>query len=238
MPGRLYQPARIQPKPWYHKDEGLRLANDRAIVTQFYPGLEFQVDEQTQRISLFGIITHVAECGVPTDIIVRIVFPDDYPNQEPQLYDAANQFPHSLDRHIGPNGLCCLWLDIESDWDKNNPLALREFLDQSALFFDRQIVFDALPQGKKHEWPGGQRGHGVQGYIEFIRERLSNDDKILSALAPIFAKQKHEEPNMLCPCSSGKKYKNCHRREVNSIRQKLGFDRCVRVFSLWLTKTV
>ncbi len=66
-------------KPWYLQDGGARLAQDRACIAGAFPGLTYQIDEAAGLVFLDGSITLVAECGVPTPIAVRVVFPVDYP---------------------------------------------------------------------------------------------------------------------------------------------------------------
>ena len=112
MRGRLYRraPTQAKPKAWYQRDGGGRLAQDRERIAAAFPGLSYQIDEQAGRVFLEGTITLVAECGISTPIQVRVEFPDDYPEHEPRVYDAAQRFPYEADRHFYPDGRCCLWL--------------------------------------------------------------------------------------------------------------------------------
>jgi hypothetical protein len=56
--------------------------------------------------------------------------------------DDENWFPADLDRHLLTGGRCCLWLPLQSRWT-NDRDALLPFLDELAVFFDRQLVYDA-----------------------------------------------------------------------------------------------
>lgn len=49
-----------------------------------------------------------------------------------------------------------------------------------AVFFDRQLIYDLI--GK---WPGPSYGHGSEGYLEFIHERLGNDVRVSEVLIPV-----------------------------------------------------
>jgi hypothetical protein len=175
----------------------------------------------------------LAECGVPTDIQVRVEFPDDYPKGEPRAYDAANRFPHAVDRHFYPDGRCCLWLLPESRWNRSDPEGLCRFLEEVAVFFDRQLVYDAEGKGT---WPGKQRGHGSNGYIEFVQELLDGDQQLLTVLAPIFANVSDIGRNRQCPCGSGLKYKKCHLTTVEEISRRVGWVTLRGVFRRWLDK--
>src|SRR5215469_8545188 len=76
-----------------------------------------------------------------------------------RLYDAARRFlpkpgGRLVDRDLGSDGQCCLWLDPESRWDSRESSALRLFLDELAVFFDRRLIYDLT-----HEWPGRSYSH-------------------------------------------------------------------------------
>lgn len=235
MRGQSFHRARMQPspKPWYERDGGIRLAHDRTLVTNVYPGLKYSIDDEAGRIYIEGAVRLLAECGVPTDIQVRVEFPDDYPKGEPRAYDAANRFPHTADRHFYPDGRCCLWLPPESRWNQSDHEGLCRFLEEVAVFFDRQLVYDAEGKGT---WPGEQRGHGYNGYAEFVQELLGGDQQLLILLAPIFANVSGIGRNSQCPCGSGLKYKKCHMSTVEEISRKVGFVTIRVVFREWLQK--
>lgn len=114
-------------------------------------------------------MTFVADCGVPTSIAVRLAFSYDYPQSEPRAFDAGESFPHHANRHFYEDGSCCLWLELESSWDPADIDALESFLDQLAVFFDRQLICDAT--GGNYLL-GESRGHGDAGYMEYARSFL------------------------------------------------------------------
>src|SRR6266567_1096614 len=174
MRGRLYRraPTQAKPKAWYQRDGGERLAQDRERIAAAFPGLSYQIDEQAGRVFLEGTITLLAECGISTPIQVRVEFPDDYPEHEPRVYDAAQRFPHEADRHFYSDGQCCLWLPPESRWDAKDPDGVCRFLEEVAVFLDQQLTYEALGKGR---WPGRQRSHGDAGYVEFVLELLGGD---------------------------------------------------------------
>lgn len=233
MRGGFHPPGRTAPKPnpWYKRDGGARLAQDRALISERYPGLVFHIDDQAGRVYLDGELTLLAECGVPTRIRVRVDFPANYPSQEPRAYDVANRFPHVPDRHFCPDGQCCLWLPPESRWNPSDPEGLCRFLEEVAIFFDRQLVYDV--EGKS-SWPGGERGHGAAGYVEFVEELLNGDRGLLGALAPTFANISRIGRNSSCPCGSGRKYKRCHLGLVEEISHRVGVVKLRGAFRKYL----
>ena len=229
MRATYFRPGRTVVKPWYERNAD-RFSSDRALVATFYPSLEFRIDPEKESASLEGDMLFRAECGIPTKIASVVRFPWDYPGSEPVPFDAAKRFQarpgqQFADRHMGPDGQCCLWLPPCSLWDSANPDGLREFLDELAIFFDRQLIYDLT--GK---WPGPSYGHGTEGYLEFIREQLGNDASLGDILIPLITMKTEVSPNDVCPCGTGKKFKKCHRHLIERIQGQIGVGRVRRVF--------
>ncbi len=235
MRGRSYHHAhtRPKPKPWFERNGGERLRSDEACIAATFPDLRYHIDEDAGRVLLEGLITLVAECGVPTRIPVRVEFPGDYPTREPRVYDASDRFPHEANRHFYSDGQCCLWLLPESRWNAEDPEGLVRFLEEVAVFFDRQLVYEVEGKGI---WPGPQRGHSGDGYVEYVQELLGQDQQLLAVLAPIFANKSSIGRNHRCPCGSGLKYKKCHLHIVEEIGRRVGWVTLRGVFRRWLDK--
>lgn len=209
---------RVRPKPWFERRNGRDLLAERALVEEHYPDLVFRVEPDFGLMCLVGNITLQADCGVPTKISVRVVFPMDYPDLEPAAYDAAGKFPVSDDRHIVAGGRFCLWLPPCSRWDKNDPNRLLRFLDEVTVFLERQLIYDVTGV-----WPGAQYKHRAKGYEEFMLSVLGGRDDHFRALFPAILGQQHPGRNDLCPCGSNKKYKRCHAQAVKEIVSRIGW---------------
>jgi hypothetical protein len=158
-----------------------------------------------------------ADCGVPTEILVRIVFPMDYPDLEPAAYDAVGKFPVSDDRHIVTGGRFCLWLPPCSRWDKDDSNRLLRFLDEVAVFLERQLVYDVTGV-----WPGAQYKHRAEGYEEFMLCVLGGREDYFRIFFPVILGQEHLGRNSLCLCGSRKKYKRCHAQAIDEIMVRMG----------------
>jgi len=208
-------------KPWYERDGGARLAADQALVAESYPTLSFRVDETSQLAYVEGSLALDSGCGITTLVDTKLAFPRDYPHSEPAAYDAARRFnAHAgkdiKDRHLSAGGKCCLWLPPRSPWSADDPSALRGFLDQLVIFWDRQLIYDDT--GK---WPGPAYDHDVRGYIEFIAEHLGGDTKLAGELAPLVLRRSSVGRNQECPCGSHRKFKRCHLWTVEEIRRQV-----------------
>jgi len=231
VPDKFFRQNPGPSKPWYERDGGQRLKADRKLVAECYPGLEFRIDRSDERVSLEGKIILLAECGIPTEISTRVIFPRLYPLYEPTAFDAENRFralggKRRIDRHILESGQCCLWLPPRSPWDPRNPAALLSFLDELAVFFDRQLVYEVTGV-----WPGAEYGHGENGYVEFIAEKLGEPRETLKRLLPVITMDVCIGRNDLCPCGSNKKFKRCHLNPIERVVAEVGIPAIKRMFS-------
>jgi len=190
---------------------------ERVLVEEHYPDLAFRVEPDSGVMCLTGNFTLRADCGVSTEILVRIVFPIDYPDSEPVAYDAVGRFPLSDDRHIVAGGRFCLWLPPCSRWYKDDPKRLVRFLDEVTVFLERQLVYDVTGV-----WPGAQYKHGAEGYEEFMLSVLGGREDYLRIFVPVISGQEHPRRNSLCLCASGKKYKRCHAQAIEEIMVRVG----------------
>src|SRR5690606_20600881 len=110
------------------------------------------------RLAFTGPFRLVLASGSPRSVPTRIVIPHTYPTHEPLAYQVPPMWPHVPDRHFMEDGQICLWLDVESPWRADHPEALLAFLDQIAVFYLRQFIYDADPS---RSFPGPARGHGL-----------------------------------------------------------------------------
>src|SRR5262249_32002220 len=94
--------------------------------------------------------------------------------------------------------------------------ALRCFLDQLVVFWERQLIYDDC--GK---WPGSAYGHDQEGYLQFVEEQLGGDAKLAGALAPLVLGGFSVGRNEHCPCGSRRKFKRCHLWTVEEIRRQV-----------------
>lgn len=209
---------------WYERDGGARLNHDRNLISTLYPELEFHIHEG--RAFLVGVIRLQLECGIENVIQVRIEFPEDYPQKEPRAFDPAKQYPHIPNRHFFSIGQCCLWLPPESLWDSQAPDALLLFLHQVAIFFEKQLIYNV-----RHRWPGKQRGHGEQGYREWMCEVLRIKETELRRFIPTLL-GKSCAATAPCPCNSTLKFRCCHRNQVAKIISLVDMETRAAVFGL------
>lgn len=218
----LYLLGRMPPnktgEKWFERDAGdARLAHDRRLLAETYPNLKFALNFALCKMVLRGtIILREENSGVPTSVKIKIIFPDNYPFVEPLAMDGGNQFPYIADRHFYRNGACCLWLPLESQWKAEDENTLLNFVDQTAIFFERQLMYDAA--GK---WTWGERGHGSAGLIEFLEENLEGDSEMIETFLPLILSETFVHNKTKCPCGSRRNYNLCHKQKVEYIRDSI-----------------
>lgn len=215
------------PKSWFERNGGALLRKEQALVAQNYPSLTFAADPVRAQLQLTGTITLLSDCGVKTPLLVRVEFPADYPLSEPDAYDEGKHFPEDVDRHIVQGGRFCLWLPPCSPWNPEDPNRLLRFLDEVAVFLERQLVYDATG---RREWPGPQRKHGRAGYEEFMVQVLGGNEADLHTLFPVILGRLPVGRNDACPCLSKRKYKHCHEGVVSDIVRRIGRSRLLQLY--------
>ena len=197
---------------WWEGDGSARLAHDAAIVAATQPGLRHE-EQASGLMALAGEVEVRTQSGIPHHIPTRVDFPPDYPGHEPVAIETGNRFPHIPDRHFysEPDGRCCLWLDVASEWRPRDADALIHFLDQLATFYHRQLILDVEPTAG---WAGPEHVHGGGAYVEHLLGRLRMSPTDLRRMVPALAGGVSR--NAPCPCRSGKRYRACHLTAVDA----------------------
>jgi hypothetical protein len=85
-----------------------------------------------------------------------------------------------------------------------------------AVFLNNQLVFDSI--GK---WPAVARGHGRDGYREFLLEQLGISPADFEMFIPLLTDGRRVA-YLPCPCGSGKQAIRCHMPIVNRLISKIG----------------
>jgi hypothetical protein len=196
-----------------------RIDADKELVLVEYPELRLVGSPRDADAKLEGPISIRWPSGTIDRIDARIVFPVCYPSIEPQAFEPGGRFVHDADGHFYPDARCCLWMDCETQWDEHDGNALLSYVDQVAIFFERQLIFEA---NGRRKWPGPARGHGRDGYLELLQERLGVEPNVLLELIPAFQDYQSFNKYIDCPCRSGKKFKWCHARAVHDLINEIG----------------
>ena len=98
---------------------------------------------------------------------------------------------------------CCLGLKFKD----SRSLSIRDFLEKLVIpFFYRLSYTERIGIAASRNDLWGEYSHGEEGPREYVTE-ISNFAKL------------NPGRNDLCPCRSGKKYKNCHMDDVEALKR-------------------
>lgn len=120
-------------------------------------------------------------------------------------YIAQNCNVKLVDLHFySDDDACCLGLNFQD----NRSLSIRDYLETLVIPFFYRLSYTekfGIAASRTNLW--GEYSHGDEGIWEHLTE-ISNFAKL------------NLGRNSLCPCGSGKKYKQCHLGEVESFKRK------------------
>lgn len=160
----------------------------------------------------------VAAPGGPiTEFVVRIELSPLYPRREPKVFEVGGRIPREPDRHINPDGDCCVtvwenWLVTADDPSFSGFISgpLNEyFLGQ--YWFERT--------GK---WPFGERAHGAPGLAEAYADALGIPNKREDLIYYLrLLSQDWPKGHWGCPCKSGRLLRHCHHQHLLDIHRRV-----------------
>ncbi|SFB59088.1 hypothetical protein SAMN05216266_12333 [Amycolatopsis marina] len=199
-----------------------RWRQDAADLDQVQPSLRI-VHLGVPRARIEGIVKVARPDGRVDSFELSIHYPNLDPFALPDTFDAVGRFPRNEpDRHIEPNGRFCLWLpQTEPVDDFQRPGGLRRYISRVEEFLVLQRLYDVR---RKHNilphWPGEEWAHGTEGHKQWFRETTA--DLTANQLEHLLtAAETPARPGYRCPCGSGKRVGNCHKRWIRSLRRTM-----------------
>lgn len=140
---------------------------------------------------------------------------NDYPSKLPKLYLKNFEHIRGINRHIYEDRECCVGvgeLEIFSKFT-DFKINIKEYLEHLVIpYLFSQSYFDYYG-----EWPFGEYSHGLEGAKEKLVEifKVNNFKEVISVSKRTLNKKIGR--NRMCPCRSGKKYRDCHEKVINKI---------------------
>lgn len=185
----------------WHEAMPQRWKQEQSIASTLLNEFEAGIDSAGSAF-VRGLFNVVSEHGhVYETVKLRITYPPTFParNQPPSVYLESHRdsWEKGGDSHIESDWRLCLFVPSESGIDFGVAGSLNGLLAVTHTFLFKQRIYQhrlvcSRLDGKKAEWPGEDRSHGLQG----IREAVQDAGGI--------------GRNDPCPCGSGKKFKRCH----------------------------
>ena len=140
---------------------------------------------------------------------------ENFPFAMPKLQETGGRIPRVTSRHIfTETGNCCV--GVWEEWlIRSSEMSIAEYFSGPVNdYFLSQSYFEATGV-----WPFGERAHSICGVLEAYCAMLEiklDPDLLHSYL--VFLKRKNLKQNLLCPCGSKKRYRDCHAVELRKLR--------------------
>ncbi|WP_028734356.1 hypothetical protein [Rhizobium leguminosarum] len=155
--------------------------------------------------------------GPIAEFDIRMELSDLYPRLEPKVFEVGGRIPRIPDRHINPNGDCCVtvwenWLVAARDHSFGS--FLRGPLNE---YFLGQFCFE-----KTGKWPFGERAHGTPGLEEAYADALgiANERKDLLYHLRLLS-QDWPKGHWPCPCGGDTLLRHCHRDDLMAMHHRV-----------------
>lgn len=182
---------------------------DRKIIEMIkdnYPSFAIQRDNDEYVIVGEILLNHVYnEVRMTGEFTIEIVITDKFPLEIPIVREIssgiATDYPH-----INIDGELCLASELE----------LKLFFAQSSdicLFIEKYIIpylYSYCYYVAYGVYPYGERSHGMQGNLEYLKDLFEVDDWGQVFDIMMFVIQSPYRGHLACPCGSGERIRNCH----------------------------
>ncbi|MEV6827778.1 hypothetical protein [Amycolatopsis sp. NPDC051102] len=200
-----------------------RLREDDATLAASQPGLRRR--RQSGKLVLEGELS-VALPGDATGLFtVQIRYPGTSPFELPDVYDMVGRFDRSGENHVERTGRFCMWLPLTAPVaDFQRPGGLARYLDLVCQFVRLQVMYEERRRrGIEPHWRWADWEHGTAGYEQWFRENSVGlvPDQLEKLLDAVRARPRGAGK---CPCGSGKKLGNCHKRWLAIVRRSAMSD--------------
>ncbi|SDD80551.1 SEC-C motif-containing protein [Algoriphagus faecimaris] len=193
-----------------------KFEKDFVAVEEFFPKLSYFWNSKSKHWIVKGELDICdAEGDYWETFHIIIGIPQSYPHCVPIVIEKSELIPRDIDWHISKEGACCI--DIE-----HNLIAMsRKGINIDSFIREKVYPYFAnqLFKLSEKEYAGKEYKHHFDGIIQYYIEDLNlvSIDTTIHFLERILLKSFIGRNNK-CPCGSGKKIKNCHLDEINTIK--------------------
>ena len=153
---------------------------------------------------------------------LEISIPDSFPDDIPTVRTTDRKIhADNYKGHVYPDGQFCLELDtvIVAFLQYNHNLLsfLTRFLDTYLCGF--------LYYQEHNCMPFGEHKHGVLGLMDYYCELFEITDINIAYLLLTCVFKENLKGHIQCPCQSGKRYRDCHRKTIDELKENELFER-------------
>lgn len=136
-------------------------------------------------------------------------FPQNYPDEPPLVMEVDGKVDPKY--HHYSNGALCLGTPAEYEISFTKTPTLENFI----LNLLNPYLAGWLWYKQFGEMPWGERSHGWIGLCESYQDlfKIDNKENVIPFLERLAKDEIHQRD--VCPCGSGKPYRNCHKKIIN-----------------------
>jgi hypothetical protein len=174
-------------------------------------------DLPSQRhVQIEGVLPVILPSGRLREFVLTLRFVGLDVWRVPTTYGDVEQLPPALERHIVTDGQFCMWLPQHAPVDFREEWGLLAHLDRVREFLALQCIYEVRKRlGIDPSWPGQEWAHALKAHHQWLREALGDiPDYALPTLLPYLTGARRCTPGQRCPCGSGRRAKDCHRRQL------------------------
>jgi hypothetical protein len=220
--------------PWYQanqrlfREERAALATAAPLLGMVIAGPGFMLNSEVS-LKQESMVVHgtygisIPDSGGQIEYGICILFSGRYPKEIPILLCNDPKLPSgNIDRHIMNDGSACLgvYADIMTRWSMKPNIVY--FLENFVAPF---LVWQAYYDVHQKPPPWGQRSHFADGVIEFYSELLGiANRRVVVEFMKLLARKNNPKGHEICPCGSGARLRNCHRKLLYRIREKIDWE--------------
>ena len=176
------------------------------MIKENYPAFDIRSGDDEYVIVGEIFLNHVyKEVRMTGKFIIEIVVSNKFPIVIPIVREISNGIAANYP-HKNIDGELCLASEIE----------LKMFFAQSSdicLFLEKYIIpylYTYCYYEEYGVYPYGERSHGMQGNLEYLKDLLEVDDWGQVFDIMMFVIQSSYRGHLECPCGSGERIRNCH----------------------------
>lgn len=218
---------------WYNnrrlfRTERESLAKACPLLRMVLVGADFEVNRVFRLSRETAIVHGVYDIQVPDssrsiEYGIVLVLPENYPKSPPLLYCNDPRLPiDNIDRHIMPHGQACLGVNAEIGMRWPPGSSIVDFLNNLVTPF---LIWQAYYETHQKAPPWGGRSHFGQGVLEFYRENLGmTGNEPVVGFMRLLARKNQPKGHEPCPCGSGEKLRDCHRKMLYAARERLSWQ--------------
>ncbi len=104
---------------------------------------------------------------------VKIVFPDNFPEELPMVFEESGKIERTSNWHINPDGTCCLGPRAKLVLELPEGITLKSWIDRHVIPFLANHTFKV----RQKDYASGEYKHGAKGIFQYYMEWLNVDSE-------------------------------------------------------------